>query len=235
MRIGHKVSPMTALSQVDVTEAWERCRSLDVSPTAFIIACVGRSVAAHPEVHAYRDWFGHLVMHRRVDIATMIEVPTSSGVFPLAHPINATDTRTVKDISHEIRTVADTPEVGRSGRLMARWGSFAGRIPGLVTFVYWLAKRTPLMRRGIGTVSVSSVGMMMGGNGFAMGVPTLASISVIVGGASERPWVVDAEVAVRRILDLSVQVDHRVVDGAPAARFGAYLRQLLEHPDLIEW
>jgi pyruvate/2-oxoglutarate dehydrogenase complex dihydrolipoamide acyltransferase (E2) component len=235
MRIGHKVSPMTALTQIDVTDAWERCRGFGLSPTAFIIACVGRSVAAYPEVHAYRDWFGRLVIHRHVDVATLIEVPTPSGVFPLAHPIHSTESRTVKDISHELRSVAETPEVGRSGRLMARWGSFAGRIPGLVTFVYWLAKRTPLMKRGTGTVSVSSVGMMMDGNGFAMGVPTLASISVIVGGATERPWAVDGEVVVRRILDLSVQVDHRVVDGAPAARFGAYLRQLLEHPDLIEW
>jgi pyruvate/2-oxoglutarate dehydrogenase complex dihydrolipoamide acyltransferase (E2) component len=235
MRVGHRVSPMTALTQVDVTDAWRSCKDLDISPTAFIIACVGRAVAAHPEVHAYRDWLGRLVIHRRVNIATMVEVPTPSGLFPLAHLIEATESRTVKDISHELRSVAEVPEVGRSGRLMARWGSLAGRIPGLVTLVYRLAKRSSGMRRGIGTVSVSSVGMIMGGNGFAMGVPTLASISVVIGGATERPWVVDTEVAVRRILDISVQVDHRVVDGAPAARCGAYLRQLLEHPELIEW
>jgi pyruvate/2-oxoglutarate dehydrogenase complex dihydrolipoamide acyltransferase (E2) component len=61
------------------------------------------------------------------------------------------------------------------------------------------------------------------------------TISVLIGGATERPRVVEGEVAVRRILDLSVQIDHRMVDGAPAGRFGATLRELLENPDLVDW
>ena len=75
----------------------------------------------------------------------------------------------------------------------------------------------------------------MGGNGFAIGTPTISTLTVIIGGMGERPWVIDGELTVRTIVDLTVQIDHRVVDGAPAARFGATLRQLLEHPDLITW
>lgn len=33
---------------------------------------------------------------------------------------------------------------------------------------------------------------------------------------------------VRYVLDLTVTIDHNVVDGAPAARFGAELRRLIE-------
>ena len=32
----------------------------------------------------------------------------------------------------------------------------------------------------------------------------------------------------REVLDLTVTVDHNVVDGAPAARFAATLRELIE-------
>jgi pyruvate/2-oxoglutarate dehydrogenase complex dihydrolipoamide acyltransferase (E2) component len=32
------------------------------------------------------------------------------------------------------------------------------------------------------------------------------------------------------VLDLTVTVDHNVVDGAPATRFGADLRRRMEHP-----
>jgi pyruvate/2-oxoglutarate dehydrogenase complex dihydrolipoamide acyltransferase (E2) component len=77
--------------------------------------------------------------------------------------------------------------------------------------------------------------MMIGGSGFAIGAPSIVTISVLVGGGIERPWVVDGEVEVRRILDLAVQIDHRLLDGASAARFGATLRELLENPDLVAW
>jgi pyruvate dehydrogenase E2 component (dihydrolipoamide acetyltransferase) len=77
--------------------------------------------------------------------------------------------------------------------------------------------------------------MMLGGSGSVISVMSLASLQVLVGGATDRPWVVDGEVAVRRVLEVTVQVDHRVVDGGPAGRFGATLRRLLENPDLVDW
>lgn len=235
MRAGHRVTPMTALLQVDVTDAWRRLHDKDLSHTAYVIACVGRAVAQHPEVHAYRDWVGRLVVHDHVDIATMVDIETSSGRFPLAHTIVDTDTRSVADIGDELHGVRDTPARGRSGRLMLRWGIVAGKLPGLIPLAYFVARRSSYVRAGIGTVAVSAVGMMLGGNGFGIGLPTVASLSVIVGGVSERPWVVDGRIEPRQILDLCVQVDHRVVDGAPAARCAARLRSLLEDPELVEW
>ena len=53
---------------------------------------------------------------------------------------------------------------------------------------------------------------------------------VVVGGLSRRPRVVGDQIAVRDVLDLTVTVDHTVVDGAPATRFGADLRRRLENP-----
>ena len=235
MRTGRKMAPMTAMVQVDVTDAWERIEADELSPTAFVMACVGRAVAEHPEVHAYRDWFGRLVVHRHVDVTTMIEIGTSSGVFPLAHPVRDTDIRSVGDLTAELRRVKANPDLGRSGRLLLRWGGLFGRIPGFASLVYFCMRRSSRIRSFTGTVALSSVGMMLGGSGSAVSVMTMTSLQVLVGGASERPWVIDGEVRVRRILDLSAQVDHRVVDGAPAARFGAKLRQLLENPDLVDW
>jgi pyruvate dehydrogenase E2 component (dihydrolipoyllysine-residue acetyltransferase) len=41
------------------------------------------------------------------------------------------------------------------------------------------------------------------------------------------------EIAVRSMLTLSLVFDHRLVDGAPAARFQQYLKQLIEEPYLL--
>lgn len=165
----------------------------------------------------------------------MIEVDTKTGAYPLAHPVQNTDVRTVSDLTDELRRMKATPASGLYGRLLLRWGGIVGRIPGLVSLVYFVMRRSTRVRSGTGTVAVSSVGMMVGGSGFALGVMTMTSLQVMVGGATERPWVVGGEVQVRRILDLTAQVDHRVVDGAPAARFGATLRRLLENPGLVDW
>ena len=95
---------------------------------------------------------------------------------------------------------------------------------------YWLLDRSVRMRTMSGTVSVTSIGMYGGGGGFGIPFPTAMTISLLVGGVSEKPVVRDGEVVVREMLDLTVTADHRLVDGAPVARFVKYLRALLEDP-----
>lgn len=51
-----------------------------------------------------------------------------------------------------------------------------------------------------------------------------------VGQARTQPYVVGDEVMARRCLTLSLTVDHRVVDGAPAAAFLTTIADLLENP-----
>lgn len=54
-----------------------------------------------------------------------------------------------------------------------------------------------------------------------------------VGAIEERLVPRDGQPAVRRMMTLTLTFDHRAVDGAPAARFLARLRELLERPYLI--
>jgi pyruvate/2-oxoglutarate dehydrogenase complex dihydrolipoamide acyltransferase (E2) component len=51
--------------------------------------------------------------------------------------------------------------------------------------------------------------------------------------AIERPVVRDHQIAVRKIMNLSITFDHRVLDGMTAARFALGVAQLLEHPALL--
>ncbi len=49
----------------------------------------------------------------------------------------------------------------------------------------------------------------------------------------DRPAVVDGQVVPRKLMNLSVTFDHRVIDGAQGARFMRDLVALLEHPELL--
>lgn len=51
-----------------------------------------------------------------------------------------------------------------------------------------------------------------------------------VGRIAEKPVVVQGQVVVRSMMNLCLSFDHRVVDGAPAARFLQRLKELLEAP-----
>jgi pyruvate dehydrogenase E2 component (dihydrolipoamide acetyltransferase) len=54
-----------------------------------------------------------------------------------------------------------------------------------------------------------------------------------VGRIKKRPAVVDGQVIARQMIWLSLTFDHRLVDGAPAARFLQRVKQLVEEPYLI--
>lgn len=54
-----------------------------------------------------------------------------------------------------------------------------------------------------------------------------------VGRIADKPVVVEKQVVVRTMMNLCLSFDHRIVDGAPAARFLQRLKELLEAPMLI--
>ena len=230
VRAGRRIVPMHGLLEVDVTEARRLLAEHEppLSLTAFVVASVARAAAAHPGVHAYRDWRGRLVQHRHVDVQTLIEVPTAQGPFGLVHIVRDADVRSVPEISSELRTVKADPGATATGRLMQAVVPVAGRIPGLFRAMYAVMGRSVRVHRQTGTVQVTAVGMFAGGGGFAIAPPTLASLLVVVGGLSKRARVIDERIVVRDVLDLTVTIDHNVVDGAPATRFGAELRSVVE-------
>ena len=111
MRAGRRKMPMYGLVDVDVTTANRVLAGYDPpgSLTAFVVACVARAAATHPEVHAYRNWRGQLVTHRHVDVGTMVEISTPQGPFAIPHVLRDADVRGVPELTSELRRVKRQP------------------------------------------------------------------------------------------------------------------------------
>ena len=229
------MAPMVGLIDVDVTTANRLLASHQPpsSLTAFVVASVARAAAAHPDVHAYRNWRGQLVTHRHVDVTTIVEIATPQGPFGLPHVLRDADIRGVSDLTAELHRVKRDPSASGSGRWLERAAPVATHIPGAVQAMYAVMARSVAIRQRIGTIAVTAVGMFAGGGGFGLTPPTMMSLEVVVGGMTQRPRVVDGQVEIRDVLDLTLVIDHNVVDGAPATRFGAELRQLIEDAAVI--
>lgn len=227
--------PMYGLVDVDVTTANRllACHDPPGSLTALVVASVARAVAAHPEVHAYRNWRGQLVTHHHVDVATMVEISTQQGPFAIPHVLRDADVRGVPELTAELRRVKREPSLSPSGKWLDRAAPTATRIPGAIPAMYAVMARSATARQRIGTVAVTAVGMFASGGGFGITPLSLMSVEVIVGGMSQRPRIVDGQVVARDVLDLTLAIDHNVVDGAPAARFAAEFRKLLESAAVI--
>ena len=65
-----------------------------------------------------------------------------------------------------------------------------------------------------------------------LGIPIAPpTLMITVGGIATKPHYVDGDLQARELLDLTISVDHEVVDGAPAARFARRLAELIEQAD----
>jgi pyruvate dehydrogenase E2 component (dihydrolipoamide acetyltransferase) len=80
-----------------------------------------------------------------------------------------------------------------------------------------------------GTFTISNQGGI-GGKGFTPVVLWPQTAILGIGRSTMKPHYIDGALQPRNTLPLSLTYDHRVVDGADAARFISWLREALEHP-----
>ena len=80
-----------------------------------------------------------------------------------------------------------------------------------------------------GTFTVSNYGSFgVDGGSAVINHPEVAIFGT--GRISDRPWVVDGAVAVRKVMQLSIAFDHRVADGGEAAGFLRFVADCVESP-----
>ena len=83
-----------------------------------------------------------------------------------------------------------------------------------------------------GTFSITNFGAI--GGEYANPIINYPETAILgLGAIKEKPWVVDGEVVPRKIMTMSLAVDHRVIDGAEAAQFVNTLKEYLSSPELL--
>jgi pyruvate/2-oxoglutarate dehydrogenase complex dihydrolipoamide acyltransferase (E2) component len=236
--VGARRHMVHALLEIDVTRARRLIRELDaragerLSFTAFVVACVARAIDRHRILHAYRDWRGRLVLFDDVDAVVLVESEVDHVAVP--HIVRSANRRTVREIHDEIRRIQSEPAASeqRAGAL----ARLSRAVPSvLIRLVLRVMRLSPhWLKRTSGTTVVTSIGMFGPGFGWGIGIVPLHTLAVTVGAIAQRPGVADGRVEVREHLALTISVDHDLVDGAPAARFSAELRTLLERGDGLD-
>jgi pyruvate dehydrogenase E2 component (dihydrolipoamide acetyltransferase) len=118
--------------------------------------------------------------------------------------VRKADQKSLLEIAHSVRELTERAHAGRLGRDDV----------------------------GGGTFTISNMGML-GVEAFTPIINWPECAILGVGRIAERAVVRDGQIAARPTMWLSLTFDHRIVDGAPAGRFLARVRQLLESPYLL--
>ena len=83
-----------------------------------------------------------------------------------------------------------------------------------------------------GTITITNIGVFGVDTGTPILVPGQAAI-LAMGAIRRQPWEFQDQIALRSVMTLSVSFDHRLVDGAEAARFLADVGRILARPGTV--
>jgi hypothetical protein len=181
-------------------------------------------------LHGYRRR-NQIILFDKVDVNTQIEVEVSGQKIVKSLLIREANRKSFEQLSREVRAGqrGDT-----AGQRRYRGTLAFLSIPRPIRTLLWRAVMSnPVWFKRFGAaVGMSSIGMFGPGGGWGIPIapPTLM---ITVGGIATKPRYVNGTLEPRELLDVTISVDHDLVDGAPAARFARRLAELLENADAL--
>jgi pyruvate/2-oxoglutarate dehydrogenase complex dihydrolipoamide acyltransferase (E2) component len=231
-KISHNKHYVTALLEVDVTDAWEIIRQQRrdenrFSFIAWLIKVTADSLVLHPQAAGFNLIHrGKVLVFEDADISVVVEKEVDGTRVPLPYLIRAANKKTILQIHQEIEAAKVQPITGEGNYVLGKSGSAALmkaylrmpqwlRVWGMKMFMQYLPGR---MKDTMGNVAVTTAGMVGHTHGWI--IPTsMHPLCLAFGTINEQARVHRGEIAKRRVLHLTALFDHDAIDGAPAGRF----------------
>lgn len=236
-KLGLKKHHIKAVIEIDVTDSREKIKRKrqetgdKISFTSWIIKCISTAVNKHNDVHAIKKGKNKILIFNDIDITLIVEKKLEGTLVPLPLVIRNVGNKSIVQIANEIdnaknKNMNDKNYVfNNNNRLI----NFFLLLPQPVRLLIWnkLLANPFRVKNMMGTIGVTSVGMMGKVNGWFIPF-SIHPLSFALGSIVNKPGVVNKNVEIREFIEMTILIDHDVVDGAPAARFVSYLVDLIE-------
>jgi pyruvate dehydrogenase E2 component (dihydrolipoamide acetyltransferase) len=187
------------------TQLNEQLSSMEVklSVNDFIIRACALAMAKHPFFNA--SWAGdRILLHQQVNVGVAIALPEEKGGGLVVGVVRDAHLKSLRQISGEVRALG---EKARTKGLSVEEMSGA-------------------------TFTISNLGMFGVDNFTAIINPPNSAI-LACGAAIEQPVVRNHQLAVGWEMAATLSLDHRVIDGAMAAKYLQGLKQFVETPTML--
>ena len=219
---------VSALLEFDVTESRNRLRELrksgvNVSFNAWIIKVISSILQKHPEASAYLYNKQKLILFNDINISILVEKKIHGLKVPIPVVIEKTNQKSALEISAEIEN-AKNQELSDNDIVINKKSDFAERLyyhmPGFLRRAIWkiMLGNPKIAYKKMGNAVITSVGMMGKINGWFI-QKSVHPISFGIGSVLKKAVVINDEIKIREILNMTILADHDVIDGAPMVRF----------------
>lgn len=231
--------------EFDITDlnkfiAEKRKNGLKVTPTHIFTLATARAIKAEiPEMNTYIRR-GEVVSYPQIDVTVSVLLKGAQmGSVKLEKADELTLEEAIEQLTEKIKFARQqTDESQKLKHFLAAipW-PFRGWFYRIVMFLSMdLGIKLPgVSANNFGSFIVSNIGSL----GLEIGYPALLpsanlAFVLILGGISEKPWVVNGEVMPRTILNLGIAIDHRVLDASHGGILFKYLKRIVRNPELLE-
>lgn len=217
-----------ALLEIDVTNLRARVKSkkkegVRASFTAELLSILGQVLSVHPKVAGYLLNRKQTIYYDSVDIAVVVEKEIEGKKVPVPFVVRKSHLKNGEEIALEIEKAQNDP-MDSDGlalqRKQLRLEKFYYRLPGFLRRLLWkvLFRKPQKSFKTMGNVVFTSVASVGSVNGWFVN-STIHPISFAVSGIIKKPVVYKGEVCIRDIMNMTVVMDHDLVDGIPMAKF----------------
>ena len=235
--VGLRRHHINAMLEFDVTESRAKLRDLRkkgtaVSFNAWLVKAIGSVLQKHPVAAAYICNKKKLIIFNDINVSMLVEKKIGDTKVPIPLVIERTNEKSAQEITREIEN-AKIQQLTPDDIVLKKQSTIYQRIyyhlPGYLRRLFWilLLKNPKAAYRTMGNVAVTSIGMIGKINGWFIH-KSVHPISFGVGSILKKPVVVDNEIKIREILNMTILVDHDVIDVAPMVRFLDDLTNYLE-------
>jgi pyruvate/2-oxoglutarate dehydrogenase complex dihydrolipoamide acyltransferase (E2) component len=234
---------VSALLEFDVTESRKKLHDLrksgiNVSFNAWIIKVIGSILHKHPEASAYLYNRKKLILFNDINISILVEKKILDKKVPIPVVIEKTNQKDALEITREIETAKDK-ELSNNEIVINKQSNLSERLyyqmPGFIRRAVWkfMLGNPKIAYKKMGNAVITSVGMIGKVNGWFI-QKSVHPISFGVGSVLKKAIVIDNEIKIREILNMTILVDHDVIDGAPMVRFLNDLTKSIESGEFID-
>ncbi|QQS31302.1 MAG: 2-oxo acid dehydrogenase subunit E2 [Sphingobacteriales bacterium] len=236
--VGLNKHHIAAMIEIDVTKSREKIKSdqlenRNISFTAWLVKTISITVKEYENVAAYLKGKRNLIVFNDINVSILVEKEIKGHSVPIPLIINKANERSIESIANQINEARKQPLTKndlvlekKSNRLQQLYF----RMPGFIRRFFWryLLHHPQLAFNNMGNVGITSVGMIGHVNGWFIPI-SVHPICFGIGRITKKPIVIEDSIVIREVLNMTVLLDHDVVDGAQMARFISKLTENIEN------
>jgi pyruvate/2-oxoglutarate dehydrogenase complex dihydrolipoamide acyltransferase (E2) component len=236
----HHVSAILEFDVTDIRKKLQKLRKsgVNISFNGWLIKVISSVLMKYPEAAAFLHSKRKMLIFDDINISIMVEKKIGDNKVPIPLVIEKTNEKSALDITMEIEN-AKKQELTGNDIVLKKKSTLSEKLyykmPGFLRRTVWryMLGNPEFAFKKMGNVVITSVGMMGRVNGWFI-QKSVHPLSFGVGSVLKKPVVIGDEIKIREILNMTILVDHDVLDGAPMVRFLNDLTKYIECGELID-